>query len=214
LATVRLDEQGTEVSVSGYRGESEAVARVGAAALLCVALVAVLGCGGDRTDGLTRTLDPSLATPDRSVVSPSGDYRLEVVEGEYRGEEGSGPWWRIRIRDRDGDGEIILDSRERFAIRFKTLVLWDDRLDRAWVYSSDVGTGYWDREDDGNWSYDGFDPENGKPPVPRLLVEEYPERFGREGRASAAENLRTQGPDPQPPGAGISEDDPRIMKPR
>jgi hypothetical protein len=133
------------------------------------------------------------------------------VTGEYSGEDGTGEFWRIQIRDRDG--RILLDSRERFSARFNTEVLWDERLDRAWVKSSDVGTSYWERDDEGRWKEDGLNPEKiwrAEPPPPKLLVERYPEDYGPEGRAKARRLFEEQGPyrrtDLVPP------DDPRLKK--
>ena len=181
-------------------------------ALLALAL-ALAGCGEDGT-AMSRTDDPRLATPDHAVVSPSGDYRLEVVEGEYEGEEGTGTWWRIRIRDRQG--EVVLDSPKRFSARFTTLVLWRDGVDRAWVHSSDVGAFFWERSRGGRWSGDGLGPEgivSGRPPVPRWLVERFPEQYGPQGRERARRILREQGPSTGPLDSGVNDDDPRLKKP-
>lgn len=181
-----------------------------AALLVCALLLAA--CGADRA-GMRRIDDSRLATPGDPATSPSGDYRIEVLEGEYQGEDGTGTWWRIRIRDRQG--EIVVDSSKRFSARFGTLVLWDERVDRAWVESRDVGSFYWERGDAGRWAAGSLGPEDivsGEPPVPRLLLEEFPEDFGPEGRERARRIVEQQGPSTGP--LDFGEDDPRLMKPK
>lgn len=189
-------------------------ARAALPSLLLVATALLLAaCGDDRTVN-SRAGDPRLATPDHPVASPSGDYRLEVVEGEYQGKEGTGTWWRIRIRDRED--RVVLDSPKRFSARFGTFVLWDERVDRAWVESRDVGAYFWERGRDGRWSGDGLGAEgiaSGRPPVPRWLVERFPEDFGPEGRERARRVLREQGPSTGPLDSGVGDDDPRLKKP-
>lgn len=158
--------------------------------------------------------DPRLATPGHAVLSPSGRYELEVVEGAYRADEGRGRWWRIRIRKRHG--EVALDWSMRFSARFATEVLWDERVpDRAWVNSSDVGTFFCDRGRDEKWSCHSLGPSgiaSGEPRVPKLLLDLHPEDFGAKGRERARRVLREQG---RSSGSlDLSTEDPRLMKPR
>ena len=179
-------------------------------ALAAVLVLTACGGGGDR---VSRADESRFATPERGVASPSGRFRLGVVTGEYSGEDGTGEFWRIQIRDRDG--RLVLDSRERFSARFNTEVLWDERLDRAWVNSSDVGTSYWDRTDEGQWRREGLNPEKiwrATPPPPKLIVERYPEEFGPEGRAKAGRLFEEQGPYSGDLDSGIADDDPRLKK--
>jgi len=168
-------------------------------------------CGGG--DRVSRADQARFATPERSVTSPSGRFRLGVVTGEYSGEDGTGEFWRIQIRDRDD--RIVLDSPKRFSARFNTEVLWDERLDRAWVNSSDVGSFYWERDDEGRWRKDGLNPEKiwrAEPPPPKLLIERYPEHFGPEGRVKARRLFEEQGPSSGDLDSGISDDDPSLKK--
>ncbi len=157
------------------------------AAIVAVACAApLLGCGdgsGDRR--MSDEAAARLATPEHAVTSPSGDFRLELATGQYSGDEGSGEFVRIRIVDRDGD--TVHDSSKRFSARFATDALWDDAVDRVWVYSSDVGAFVWDREADGEWAMRTLKPRDvaAADPPPPLLVERRPNVFGPQGRAKA-----------------------------
>jgi len=160
------------------------------AAIAVVAAACLIGCGSgdERADGdmSTRDDDPHLATPEHAVTSPSGRYRLEVVPGEYSGDEGSGTYERVRVRD--PDGKTVHDLDGRLSTNFATDILWDDAIDRVWVYSSDVGTYLWDRRADGTWAGRALGPKgiaDGEPPVPELLVERHERVFGPAGRARA-----------------------------
>lgn len=181
--------------------------------LASVVLVAlVLGACGSGSGDVRPAGDPRLAEPGRSVASPSGDYELEVVTGDYGGAEGRGGWWRVRIRD--SSGEVVLDSPKRFSARFETLALWDERAERAWVHSTDVGTYYWEPDRQGRWTGAVLGPEgiaSADPPVPRLLVEREPEVFGREGREQARAVVRERGVEHGP--QGVPPDDPRLKLP-
>ncbi len=160
-------------------------------ALLAGAVLALPGCGGDGDRDMSESDDSRLAQPGQPADSPSGKHRLEIVEGEYSGDEGSGSFWRVRVRD--ASGEVVLDSEKRFSSRFATLALWDERVDRAWLDSSDVGTFYFEADERGRWSGHSFGPDRiarNDPSVPRELLEREPESFGPEGREKARRIVR------------------------
>lgn len=178
---------------------------VAAAALASVAGLA--GCGSE-----ARRDSPAVATPGHPLTSPSGRYELAVATGRYGGAAGSGEYWRIQIRDHSG--HVELDSRKLFSVRFGTSVVWDDRRDRAWVHSSDVGTSWWDRVATGRWRRGELDPRGlatGVPPVPRSLVELYPSLYGPEGRAAARRSATD--PTDVSPKCGAADDDIRLECP-
>lgn len=160
-------------------------------ALLVGAALALLGCEGDSEREVSRVDDSRLAEPGRASDSPSGRHKLEIVEGEYGEDEGGGRFWRVRIRD--ASGEVVLDSQKRVSARFATLALWDERVDRAWLYSSDVGTSYFEAGDGGRWEGHSYGPERlarAEPPVPRELLRRQPESFGPEAREKARRLVR------------------------
>jgi hypothetical protein len=151
-----------------------------------------------------------LARPGHAVTAPTGGYRLEVVPGEYSGSDGTGTFERIRILD--DAGATVHDSSKRFSTRGVTDVLWDEDVARAWVYSSDVGTYYWDRGGDGAWTMRALGPQgiaDGEPAPPGLLVERHPDVFGPKGRAKARRLADRQGGSSA--GPATVADDPRIM---
>ncbi len=95
-------------------------------------------------------MPPEVATQNHDAISPSGNYTLTVVALE----EGGNPYQRFEIRDRKG--QILFSPPEQFSARHTTVFLWD-ALDRAWVYSGDIGTFYWERQASSNdwqkWTY-------------------------------------------------------------
>jgi|GEM_PF-922437 len=86
---------------------------------------------GERNDALAVAGGPA-------VPSPSGRYSLQVVRPDAEHPE------RLDVEILAGDGEVLFRSGERFDDRSVTMFLWDDD-ERAWVYSGDVGTFYWER---------------------------------------------------------------------
>jgi hypothetical protein len=148
-----------------------------------VAAVLIVACGDERSD-MTPEDQARLATAEQAVTSPSGDYQLDLVEHAATSKRAGS----VSVRIRDRTGHTVHDSSRLFSSRFETLALWDDEVDRAWVYSSDVGTYVWDRREDGAWTERPLGPRgiaDRKPPPPALLVERHPERFGPDGREKA-----------------------------
>ncbi len=108
--------------------------------------------------------DAILATPGHDVPSPSGERTLHVVEAD--------DGWSFEIAGDDGVVDYVADRT--FSPRFRLYMLWDDD-DRVWVYSSDVGTYVWER-DDGSWT---ARPWRGSGlTAPAYLRQAVPRRFG------------------------------------
>lgn len=84
---------------------------------------------------------PEVATVERSALSSSGDYELQVVELL---EQGS--FYQFQIIDTQ-NGELLYQSDDKFATRHTIFILWGES-DDVWVYSGDVGTFYWTKEGD------------------------------------------------------------------
>lgn len=159
-------------------------------ALLVGTVLLFSACGDDEGREVSNGGDARVAKPGQPLQSPSGKYELAVVEGNYGKDEGGGSFWRVQIRQ---GSEMVLDFDRRFSARFKTLALWDERSDRAWVYSSDIGTTYFELGDGGRWSGHSYGPERiarNDPAVPRELAEREPESFGPEGREKARRLVR------------------------
>lgn len=77
----------------------------------------------------------------KSNVNP--DFSLSLVPTGNDGENN----YCVAVFSRADNSEIFR-TQEQFRIRDTLLVTWDDDLLRFWVYSGDVGTFYWDLDDD------------------------------------------------------------------
>lgn len=135
-------------------------------AMLIICGLMTTGCGG----GMSTSAEDQqgLARPGRDVESPSGKYRLRVIE-EDNGEL---------------TFEVLGEAVERYRAdvsysdRFTTYFLWDDTADKVWVYSGDVGTYIWELKESG-WS---SRPWRGSGLMaPTFLQEEVPRRFREPG---------------------------------
>jgi hypothetical protein len=106
-------------------------------------LISFFGCTNLFSDDNKYT-----ATPDRPQISPSGKYLLQVVKG-YDGQVHFNKFEIIEINETK-DRKVVFNSKERFRTRDTLFFLWDNE-DRVWVYSGDIGTFYWTRNQDGQW---------------------------------------------------------------
>jgi hypothetical protein len=137
--------------------------------MLCLAVVTSLsGCqrGGDKMS--EHNLDV-LATPGRSVTSPSGEYILKVIAEREDGNEVA------RFQVLNTQGTVIYDNGTNYSLRHTTFFLWADHTDQVWVYSGDIGTSFWQMDEDGVWTeHDG---RSEKAEVPRFLKRARPQFF-------------------------------------
>jgi len=108
------------------------------------------------------------ARPGTERASPSGRFVLGLEEVK-----GQGVSWRVRVRS--AAGAEVFRSDERFSIRHRTYVLWDDETDRVWAYSSDIGTYLYDIGSDGGWVSSTWSPS--RPEAPPALKAAVPRRF-------------------------------------
>ncbi len=67
-------------------------------------------------------------------------------------------------------------SEELFSMRHTTYVLWDDGVDRVWVYSGDIGIYLYDVDADGRWVSSTWT-ELSRPEPPPALAAARPEMF-------------------------------------
>lgn len=81
-------------------------------------------------------------------LSPSGEYTYEQIYGYDRAR-----YVRVAIESIDGADSFITD--EKFYVRFTTLIDWGEN-DTLWIYSGDVGTFLWRREN-GTWKKEHAD---------------------------------------------------------
>ncbi len=118
--------------------------------ILCV-LATLVVCQGlitARQNPLGRAERAQLATPQQSVMSPSGKYVLKVLRTTMEGH----PFLTFELRDpQAGDTAApLFQAADAYSDYHATFILWDE-ADRVWVYSGDVGTFFWERGDDGEW---------------------------------------------------------------
>lgn len=77
-----------------------------------------------------------LATLNEEVASPSGEYALSLAPYD---DEGVSSFVVVV-----SSGTKRMVSKEFYRTRDTFYAMWDDTLDRVWVYSGDVGVYYWD----------------------------------------------------------------------
>lgn len=86
------------------------------------------------------------ATPSSPAVSPSGEFLLKVLETQV----GSLDHMHFVVCDRTG--EVVYSSNRFFDVRHQLFFLWGDDKDQVWVYSGDLGTFFWElNEESGVW---------------------------------------------------------------
>jgi len=120
----------------------------------------------------TPAVPEEVATAEKAVVSPSGKYLLVVVAGH----DGTVRFQSFQILNRR-NGDTLYVSEERFTARHTTYFLWDD-ADRAWVYSGDIGTYFWEHDPTTEqWEQRAYVDNN--VPAPEFLKREMPERYPR-----------------------------------
>lgn len=91
-----------------------------------------------------------LATPENPVLSPSGKYVLEVVQG-YNGVVHYNRFVISLYKGEDTDPEVIFCSKKTYRIRDTLYFMWDDDEDSVFVYSGDTGTERWNMKNDELW---------------------------------------------------------------
>jgi hypothetical protein len=123
------------------------------------------GCGKLPTD-------PSEAVANRPAPSPSGKYRLVVVDGF----NGSIQFGQFLIMTDEKHPRMLFCPREQFRSSARTHFFWDPE-DRVWVYSGDVGTFYWVRNGTNLWVKHRY--SNGGVRAPEFLRKLKPGEYER-----------------------------------
>ena len=77
-----------------------------------------------------------ITTKEQYLYSPSGEYILSLELYDDSGVSS----YKIKVES----DKISILSDECIRQRDTVYALWDDTLDRVWVYSGDVGTYFWD----------------------------------------------------------------------
>lgn len=112
-----------------------------------------------------------VASPEAPASSLSGKYILVVLSGY----DGQSHFHSFQILNQDR--KVLYLSPDHFEARFRTYFLWDQD-ERVWVYSSDLGTFFWERRTDTDeWEKHSYAQSN--VPAPDFLKEMIPKRFNR-----------------------------------
>jgi hypothetical protein len=119
-----------------------------------------------------RPLDESEAILNYPATSPSGEYRLVVMEGF----DGQSHFAKFDIVSNERPWRALFTCKQHFRPRDTTFFVWD-QSDRVWVYSGDIGTFYWEREKGGTWEEHIYG--SGGAPAPAFLKQQRPRRFTR-----------------------------------
>lgn len=80
-----------------------------------------------------------------SQMSPSGKFNASVAVVDERGAHA----WRVVVSDQ-GRQEVYR-SPMAFSSRHRTAISWEERVDRLWVYSGDIGTRIYETDSHGAW---------------------------------------------------------------
>jgi hypothetical protein len=111
----------------------------------------------------------SLASINYPLRSYSGKYEATIEEFDDAGVNS----YKLYICDADYD--IKYEADMIFRARDKNYILWADDEDILWVYSGDVGTFFWIK-DDVSWVKKSY-ADNGDARVPKALKEARPKYY-------------------------------------
>ena len=106
-----------------------------------------------------------LATLEKPATSPSGLYELAVTIPDKNDKL----MYSFQISDQSK--KVIFTPELTFSIRSTTYWLWDEN-DRVWVYSGDIGTYFWEKNDNGTWTKNSYRKSNVT--APKFLKETRP----------------------------------------
>jgi hypothetical protein len=84
-------------------------------------------------------LPAEVATLTHPAVSPSGKYRLVLLDSEKDGNK------MLSFQVQDASGKSLYQAADLFSTRNKTYFLWDAQ-ERVWVSAGPQGTFFWQKE--------------------------------------------------------------------
>ena len=111
-----------------------------------------------------------IASESNSVTSPSGQYILEMItatkDNVYSGS--------FCIKN-EKDKSLLYECGDYYRLRDTTFILWGED-DTVWVYSGDLGTFYWENNNE-TWVKKSYAKNKNKIVVPQALRELRPNHF-------------------------------------
>ncbi len=120
------------------------------------ALLATAALGGA---GCNRAEASALVNEQQSQPSPSGKFSASAELEDPKGKPA------LRVFVKDGQQREVYRSQAAFSTRHRTIITWEEREDRLWIYSGDVGTIVVAKDAQGNWNEV---PEKGLTPPPPI----------------------------------------------
>ena len=134
---------------------------------ICLIAIMFAGCNDstaeqkDRHPNVSHLENEKFATPVNPVISPSGKYLMVITEGFDDNVYDN----TFAVFLKDNTGELIFTAENSYRTRDRLYFLWDDS-DNIWVYSGDIGTTFWQYEND-TWKKQAERPEE----LPEILNE-------------------------------------------
>jgi hypothetical protein len=114
------------------------------------------------------------------LAIPSSDRQLVAEADVNRRANDRKHYLCLRITIRDVEGTELLATQTGASYRMRWRLAWDP-VNRLWLYSSDRGTFYWERQGDGRWE-ERVVAQVKDPPAPPAEIRLELERAGRSGR--------------------------------
>ncbi len=95
--------------------------------------------------------DDIFATPNAPILSPSGQYQLQVVAG-FNGVIHFQRFYIADVKklDHSFEPEVIYASKDTYRTKDRLFFIWGPG-DSVWVYSGDTGIYYWNKSGKNDW---------------------------------------------------------------
>ncbi len=140
-------------------------------ALLTMIILLLLGCSpGQKGSEENEMINDNLVAENHNVLSPSGKFSLEMAISQSDNVKG----FSFIVRGASSTIEIFR-SDDFFRLRDTNYLFWGDN-DTIWVYSSDLGTFYWENTAD-TWTKKTYSENGERVIVPEILRKLKPQYF-------------------------------------
>lgn len=120
---------------------------------------ALLGIAALGSACANREQESALVNEQHSEPSPSGKFTASALLEDATGKPA------LRVLVKDAEQREVFRTAAAFSTRHRTVITWEEREDRLWIYSGDVGTIVIGKDAQGAWSEV---PEKGLVPPPPI----------------------------------------------
>ncbi len=131
--------------------------------VLAIVVLLSASCIG-RNTSRDSELPKEVAEVGHPASSPSGKYELHVIADKTKKPT------ELSFEVKTKNGDVVFHSTDAFSDRHMTYFLWDE-ADRVWVYSGDLGTFFWEQNQN-NWQKYAYVDEEVS--APKFLKEQRP----------------------------------------